>query len=114
MSNQLFKDYLKEEEGLETIIHPHGFASFRIQDVECYFAHLYVDPPHRHKGIGQKLGTVVENIAKSRGCIVISCNVFLNKANKHSFAKRIDNFNKFGFKIEALYSTHALMTKEIS
>jgi len=95
----MFEAYLKERDGVETIIFDSGFISYRIIENQFYISEYYLKPENRKspKSIKQMMlrcfDIAVENECESFGC-------HINLANK--------NFNevllirlKMGFKIVA-------------
>lgn len=69
MGMSLYKDYVKEREGLETLESPHGFALYKIKDNECYIQDIFVDRMHRRSGIAAEMADKVADMAKEQGCI---------------------------------------------
>lgn len=66
-----------------------GIKGYAMLDL-FYISHLFVDENHRNIGLGKKLLSEIENVAKTNGCSVIRLDT-LNKKS-HSF------YMKSGFK----------------
>lgn len=112
----MFADYLKEEEGYETITTDYGFCSYVLDrnTAEFFCAHLYVKPEYRKKGRGIDFGMELEKFALKNGAKRMTGNIWFNNANKGRFTEKIKIFEAFGFEIETINSNVITMCKKIS
>jgi len=64
----MYADYLKEREGMETVTHEHGFATYnKMDDGSFYICDIYVKPDHRRSGAATELEAEIIKRAKSAG-----------------------------------------------
>ncbi len=64
----LFGDYIMEREGISILEDDFGFATYKINEEECYLIDLYVVPEMRSRGYASGLANSVCKFAKNRGC----------------------------------------------
>lgn len=76
----LYKQYLKEREGLETLELEHGFATYKLRGPDCYIVDIYVVPEMRKHGIAAFIADQIADIAKSHGYRMLTGSVD-NRAN---------------------------------
>lgn len=70
--------YLKEREGLDSIVQDNGFASYRINCEECYIRDIWVDPEHRKSDVASEMADLIAEIAKKSGCKYLTGSVNTN------------------------------------
>lgn len=106
----MWAEYFKEREGFETIETGLGVASYRIEGSNCYIKDIFVLPEHRQTGEAFKIGKMVEEIAKEKGCKTLSgsCVPSLSFSTE-SMAGMI----KFGFKLHSSTQDFIVLVKEI-
>lgn len=63
-----FTDYYKEREGLETLKHKHGFATFIIEEDICFIKDIFVEKDFRKKSIASEMADEIVKLAKERNC----------------------------------------------
>lgn len=101
-----------EEYGRKTIRTEYGFISYKIMGKECLIGDIFVDPSLRHKGLGQKLGEMVEAAAREAGATYLSC--FVTVDEREDFVTRkVRIFMDFGFKIFKVVGSQIIMIKEL-
>ncbi len=71
----LYGDYVWQTRGLRTIEGIHGFATYLINENECYIEDVYVEESQRHLGIGRKMIDDVRKIAKTMGVKILTTSV---------------------------------------
>lgn len=65
----LYAQYLKDREGGEVFeIQNQGFATYFINNQECYIRDVYVVPELRKTGICSSMVESISKIAKTKGC----------------------------------------------
>lgn len=76
---ELYKEYVSEREGFEVLSDKDSFISYKlISPEELYIADMFIKKPLRKIGKGRELIEAVSDIAKGRGCKILSANVRLN------------------------------------
>lgn len=64
----MYADYFKERQGVMTIEHENGFATYQKIDAETYYlTDIFVKPEFRRDGLAKKLSAEVGEIAKADG-----------------------------------------------
>lgn len=64
----LYADYLKERQGIETVEHEFGFATYKRIDAETvYLQDIFVVKEHRRNGVASELSAKIAEIAKASG-----------------------------------------------
>jgi ribosomal protein S18 acetylase RimI-like enzyme len=67
--------YIKEREGKEIIEDEKGFATFVINDKECYIIDIFVKEEHRKEKIASKYADQITEFAKVNGCLYLTGSV---------------------------------------
>lgn len=80
----MYKAYLKERSGRDTVERHYGFAVYSITNQECYLEDIFVLPPFRRGKNATNLADEVVKIAKEQGCKVLTGSVATNAHNAHS------------------------------
>lgn len=106
-------NYMINEEGKTVLDREGGFIAFTIKGEECYISDFYVKEEMRGSGLALKLANDAVNYAKEYGCKFMSCNIFINQANRKMFAHKVRIFSEFGFLPETANSNVLTMLKEI-
>lgn len=106
----LYAEFLLEYDGTEIIENEQGFATYRINDDECYIENVYVRPEFRKLGIHKKLSNDILIIAKERGCKYLSTGT-CTKANNpiRSMKVILDN----GFNVDSVSGNMIYYRKDI-
>jgi GNAT superfamily N-acetyltransferase len=112
MSN-LYKQYIKEREDLETVEYPYGFFTYKndLSDPEALFiSDLYIIPELRRNKLGTSIGNDMVDLAKSmnlkriRACVDMSTN---------KWEESLDAIQSHGYKMECIQDTIIYLIKEI-
>ncbi len=98
----MWSDYLREEEGCETLETDYGFCSYTFSNEEFFCAHLYIKPEFRRRGKGVDFGVEIEKHAREIGAKVMTGNIWFNKKNKKRFVEKLRIFEAFGFTIDSV------------
>lgn len=69
----MYKQYIKEREGLDTIETDKGFICYRIEFPTCFINDYFVMPKHRLEGHGYFLADQVFEICKGAGVQSVFC-----------------------------------------
>ncbi len=85
------------EEGKTVLDRPGGIIAFFINDGECFVTDFYVSKEFRNTGVALKLARDAELYAKDYYCDRMTCNVFINEANRMMFSHKVRIFSEFGF-----------------
>lgn len=72
MGLSLYGQYIKEREGKSILEKDYGFATYVINGQECYIEDIYVVPEMRKKHVASELANEVVEIAKAKGCTVLT------------------------------------------
>ncbi len=93
----LYKEYLKEREGIEVYENDCGFISYSyIEEVNAlYLAEFYVIPAKRNTPAGYRLYQRAVNLAKSNGCTKIMGSVDVS-TNGYELSEKL--MGKLGFR----------------
>lgn len=68
--------YYAEREGHAVIEDERGFATYCFpEDHECYIVDIYVDKEHRLSGVAASYADKISEIAKKKGCTILSGSV---------------------------------------
>lgn len=108
-------DYLREEEGCETLETSYGFVCYTLNDSTCDFFchHLYVAPEFRRHGKGVDFGIEIEKHAKSIGAKTLTGNIWFNEVNKCRFTEKLRMFEAFGFDIQSVNQNVVISMKKL-
>ncbi len=109
--DNLYKNYLKEREGLEVLENELGFCTYKYrEDNSCYIQDIYVVPNRRKSGIASQLADTVAKEAKAKGYNILIGSVDF-KAN---LAKQNDQVLKaYGMKPYTVEGSLVYYSKEI-
>lgn len=88
--------YLKERQGLDSIIVDGGFASYLINGDECYIVDLWAHPENRNRGVASAMADVISTKAKSLGCKYLTGSVDTTKGDPTTSTKVL---LAYGFKV---------------
>lgn len=94
---ELFIDYVKEKDGLDTILRPHSFLTYRVVNEQFYINDFHVGPEAR-KSPNEFFGLMrsAHAIAEEHGCTRFTCHVPLNTRNLN---RVLISRLKFGFRV---------------
>ena len=67
----LYGEYILEREGYSIVETAAGFATFKVNGVECYLRDLYVKPQFRKDGVAAALADEVQKRAKEMGATIL-------------------------------------------
>lgn len=107
----LWKDYLKEREGLEVLEKEHGFATYIFRTFDCYIQDIYVVPEKRNSKFASHLADEVCQIAKEKGFKTLTGSVDLRASSYATSEKVLKGYGMRFYKKEG-YITYYY--KEIS
>jgi len=79
--------YLKEREGVDSIIAPEGFASYLINGDECYIKDIWVEPDFRNTKFASTIANDIADIARASGCKYLTGTVSTTAHNPTASAK---------------------------
>jgi ribosomal protein S18 acetylase RimI-like enzyme len=60
--------YIQERESTQVYETEEGFATYKINGLECYLSDIYVLPEFRKQNIASKMADQIAIIAKEQGC----------------------------------------------
>lgn len=87
---KMYANYISERLGRDIIVYPDmGFATFQIQNEECYLVDIFVEKDFRRQDVGTRLADDVVKIAKQKGCTVLTGSVALNSKNPDASIKSL-------------------------
>jgi len=89
--------YLVHEEGKTVIDDVGGFIAFFINKGDCFVTDFFVEENKRGTGLALKLANGAEDFAKKSECDRMTCNIFINDANRGMFGHKVRIFSEFGF-----------------
>jgi GNAT superfamily N-acetyltransferase len=92
----LYADYVKERGVFNIVELEQGFATYRINGVECYIEDIYVVPEARNKHIATLLADRISEEAKEKGCRYLACAV-VPGSNKSTDSLKV--VLAYGFKV---------------
>lgn len=108
---QMYRDYIKERLGHDLVELPGiGFATYAIQNGECYIIDTYVEKSLREGGYAKKLADQIVLIAKENGCAILKGSVCLTAANIELSVK---GMLAYGFKIVSANDNFLIFKKAI-
>lgn len=105
--------YLIHEEDKTVFHNEGGLIAGYITGEEFYISDIFVTPEKRRTFTCFNLGKDLEKYAKEMGCKRLTCNVFINKANKDMFSYKIGTFHKYGFRPVSTGNNAVTMAMEI-
>ena len=88
-------NYFKLEEGYETYYDNNAFCVYGVLNDEFYIAHLYVKDRTKSYSFFKE----VKELAREKGCKIISGNIDINEHNKDDYTKKVLVHLKHGYKI---------------
>lgn len=83
----LYKNYLKEREGLEVVETYQGFATYKFRGADCYIQDIYVLPEYRKFGVASHLADEIAELAKKAGINVLTGSVDTRAESAETSAK---------------------------
>lgn len=92
---ELYKQYVKEREGVETISTDSGFIMYKIENDKCLICDLYILPELRKQNKGSFFANQVFELCKEMGIKEVHAQVDI-RANGHKTS--ILAIEAFGFK----------------
>lgn len=107
----MYKQYLKEREGLETLETEQGFVTYKLRSSDCYIQDIYVLVDFRHSGVAAQMADKVTEIAKSVGYTIVTGSVDSN-ANGADISDKV--LLAYGMKPYAKEGSVTYYCKELS
>lgn len=106
----LFANYLHEREGVEVLQTPDGFAIYSIQGSECYLRDIYIQPKARKSGLASIIANKIQDIAKGKGCTVMTGSVSPSANNSTDSIKVL---LAYGMKVVSASNNFIIFSKDI-
>lgn len=106
----MYFDYIKEREGISSIVTDNGFITYEIQNDLCSINDLYIKPEFRQTKEALGLALAVEDVAKKAGCKKLIGFIYPElKGATRSIKVQID----FGFKLLTIDGERIVLQKEL-
>lgn len=107
----LWADYVKEREGLDVLEKDYGFVCYKffLPD-ECFVQAIYIRPQDRKNGIGTQLAKELEEMAREKGCKIMTCKIDHLEMNATLSLQAILSY---GFKVIAADKQVIYLAKEM-
>jgi GNAT superfamily N-acetyltransferase len=103
--------YMAEREGIEYILRPNGFITFKkVSNDSMYLQDVYVLPEYRKTGLASELANEVCEIAKKRDCTKIIGSVCVDAVGSTDSLKVL---LAYGFSIKSLNGNMIYFIKEL-
>lgn len=102
--------YLKERQGLDSIVRDEGFAAYKINGDECYIQDIFVFPDYRKTGVASELADEIARIAISRGCKFLTGSVDTTANGAHASVLVL---LAYGFKIHSAVQYGIFFRKDL-
>lgn len=107
---QHLANYLKERQGIDSIIRDEGFASYKIMGEECYIQDIWVNSDYRKRGIAAEMANDIARIAISKGCKYLTGSVDTTTKGAH---ESVLVLFAYGFKIYSAANYGIYFRKEL-
>ena len=78
INNTLYAQYISEREDALVLENENGFLTYKIMNQECLVINMFIKPALRKKGEGRFLVSELSDIARAKGCLYITANIYLN------------------------------------
>ncbi len=107
---QQLAQYLKERQGVDSLIREEGFATYKISGEECYLQDIWVSPDYRKKGIASEMADDIARIAISKGCKFLTGSVDTTASKAH---ESVLVLFAYGFKIHSAVQYGIFFRKDL-
>ena len=107
---ELYKNYLKEREGIELYYEEDGFITYIFMDDYCYIKDVYVVPEKRRSGKAIELGNKIIALAKERGYDKVMGSIC---RSTHGWQKSLQGMYKVGYVSKEVKDDMIYLIKEI-
>jgi len=107
---QQLASYLKERQGVESLIRDDGFATYKITGEECYIQDIWVHGDHRKKGIASEMADDIARIAITNGCKRLVGSVDTTTKGAH---ESVLILLAYGFKVHSAVQCGIFFRKEL-
>lgn len=97
-AKSLYGEYIKAREGFEIIEFPFGFASYKVNGIECYIRDVYIVPEMRKQGAASILCDTIKTKAKELNCKCLITSVCPSANDSTESLKAVLGY---GFKLSA-------------
>ena len=98
-----FANYFLEEQNQSVICEDYGFITYHLNGAECCIWNIYIRPEFRKKGLAVELLNIVENLARSKDCKVLTGYTMLGKKNDNArFTRKIKLMAQSGFLVKEM------------
>ena len=108
----LWAEYAEEEENKQVYETEHGFFSYQIVGKEMFIRDFFITKSERGTGKGLALGKKMEEIAKERGCNLLSGIIHVDGRPDYQ-TRKMELYLKFGHKIKSSYQGQIVICKEL-
>ena len=105
--------YLEEEDNKQVICHDYGLIAYQLFQNEMLITDFYIAEEARSNGLALSLADEAVKTAVEADCMQVVCQIFINKANKKMFPRKVELFSKFGFVIEEANNNLIVMIKDL-
>ena len=102
--------YLKEREGIDSLVTEKGFVSYIIAGEECYIKDIWVNKDFRKLGVAAALADQVVEIALKQGCKFLSGTVVPSATGSTDSLKVL---LAYGFTLHSASNNFIVFRKEI-
>lgn len=106
----LYAQYIEEREGFSIVEDEKGFATYIINEDECYIRDIFVRPEFRKENIASKYADQITEIAKKAGCKNLTGTV-IPMANGATTSLKV--LLGYGFKLLQATQERIIFIKEI-
>ncbi len=80
---QQLANYLKERQGVDSIIRDEGFATYKINGEECYIVDIWTAPDYRKRGVAAEMADDIARIAIAQGCKYLTGSIDVTTNGAH-------------------------------
>lgn len=108
---ELYKDYVKLEEGYDCISTDNAFCTYSHAGDEFFIAHFYVKD--RSSGKSYKFFNEVCEKAKALGAKYLTGNIDMNEANRDRYTEKLMIQLRHGYKILSISDNRITVYKEL-
>ena len=106
-------NYMQESQGYDYWEEPGvGFMLYRVYDVELHLGHIYVSPEHRKKGNLVRFFDKCCEIAREKGCTVISGLVIKEGKTPEQFSRLVRSYLQYGTVIHSIPNDNQIIFRK--
>ena len=110
-----YLQYIEVEEGRKTIDLVDGFFAYSFEEStgELYISKIFINPESRGMVTKQRFIKEFYSLCKKTKAEYATAIVRLTPANKKSFLKKLNLFNRLGFEPQSISSDAVILVKEL-